>query len=327
MAFNLDNLAQVLRGRGLKVVEVAGWDTRGYASQDLQGVRGVMWHHTATNRTAFFKSNSPTLNLCTVGRGSPGSPDYLPGPLANIVFGRDGTCYIVATGVANHAGTGSAPGIPTNMGNHWTIGIEMESSGIAPWDWTPEQFAEAPKLGAVLELAYMQTLPPADRPQIAHFEYSDAGKIDPAGWPGGMAGLRQSINAQIAAWSGGTIPQADTITPIVPKEDTLSAAEVSTIMEGFASMESGIRQNIRDHFLEGSTTGSGDNTTWRPGVTKIVIKNQRRINNANAKLGALENVVAQLAKCQGVAIDYAKIDASIKAALTDGIEITVGGAK
>lgn len=191
----LSNLASVLRNAGLTVVETAGWSNRGYAGQDLQAVAGVLWHHTATNRSR-FNEDAPTLSMCVNGRSD------LAGPLCNIVFGRNGTVYLVAAGVANHAGAGSAAGIPVNMGNHYLIGIEMESSGIAPWDWTADQLRVAPHLGAALERAYGVSL------QIAHYEYSSQGKIDPAGWPGGMDGLRDSINKILT----GTIqPQSITI--------------------------------------------------------------------------------------------------------------------
>lgn len=196
MGFNLDNMADVLRARGLKVVEVDGWKTRGYAQQDLKAAKGVLWHHTATasarNPAA---GNMPTLNVLINGHST------LPGPLANIGLGRDGTCYIVATGVANHAGTGVAAGIPRNEGNHYLIGIEAESSGTFPWDWTQEQLDAMPKLGAALELAYLMGEPEDYRLQLGHLEYSDAGKTDPAGLPGGMSWLRAAINNQIAAWS------------------------------------------------------------------------------------------------------------------------------
>lgn len=122
--------------------------------------------------------------------------------------------------------------------------------------------------------------------------------------------------ASIKAYSAGTTPQSGTIAPI--KEDTLSAAEVNTIMAGMASMEAGLRQNIKDHFLGGTTSADG----WRPGATKIVIENQRRLNKANAQIAALGEAVQQLAKGQGVVIDYDRIDAGVKAALADGIEIT-----
>ena len=200
----LSNLANVLRGYGLTVVETPGWATRGYAGQDLQAVRGVLWHHTATGRSAFERSEAPTLNLCINGRSD------LPGPLCQIVFGRNGTVFLTAAGVSNHAGRGIAPNIPENMGNHYLIGIEMESSGVAPFDWTDDQKRVAPYLGAALELGYLMHLPPELRLQIGHKEYSYDGKIDPAGWPGDMNGLRDQINQKIAEI------QAPAPTPIDP---------------------------------------------------------------------------------------------------------------
>ena len=202
----LSNLATVLRDAGLTVVEMPGWATRGYtppggAPLDLAGVRGVLWHHTATNRAAYAKSNAPTVQMTMNGRSD------LAGPLCNITFGRDGTVYLVAAGLANHAGRGSAPGIPTNAGNYYLIGIEMESSGVAPWDWTEDQIRVAPYLGAALERAYLQGLPADMRLQLGHKEYSSEGKIDPAGWPGDMDGLRASINA-ILNGSAAIAPQS-----------------------------------------------------------------------------------------------------------------------
>jgi hypothetical protein len=112
--------------------------------------------------------------------------------------------YVVAAGVANHAGQGSAPNIPTDMGNHYLIGIEMESSGVQPWDWTGAQLDAMPRLGAALELHYLQYLDPELRLQLGHYEYSSAGKIDPTGLPGAMDGLRARINA--IAYGSGPLP-------------------------------------------------------------------------------------------------------------------------
>lgn len=199
----LTDLADVCRSSGLPVVEVEGWRTRGYAGQSLASARGVLWHHTATGRAAFARADCPTLDMLVNGRAN------LPGPLCNLALGRSGTVYVVAAGLANHAGEGSAPGIPVNTGNSYLLGIEMESSGVQPWDWTPEQIDAAPRLGAALERAYLSWLPESDRLQLGHYEYSSAGKIDPAGWPGGMDGLRASINQALAGIntaSGGTKP-------------------------------------------------------------------------------------------------------------------------
>lgn len=102
-------LEEVLRpalGSRLKVL--AGWKQRGHG--DFKDVRGVMIHHTGNSReTAQSIAN--------------GRPD-LGGPLANLHIAPDGTVTIVAVGVCWHAGAGSYPWLPTNMGNWHLIGIE-----------------------------------------------------------------------------------------------------------------------------------------------------------------------------------------------------------
>lgn len=182
----LTDLAHQLRAQGLTVVEVPGWKTRGYSGYGFHGVGGVLHHHTATGRAAFARSNMPTLNLLTHGRSD------LAGPLCNIAFGRDGTVYVVAAGWANHAGRGSAPGFPRDQGNGWLIGIEAESSGVAPWDWTKDQLRVWPYLAAALEKSYLAARAAHLRLQLGHKEYSSEGKIDPAGID--MNTFRASIN-------------------------------------------------------------------------------------------------------------------------------------
>jgi hypothetical protein len=263
----LSNLATVLRAAGLTVVETPGWATRGYAGRDLAEVRGVLWHHTATNRGQFAGSDAPTLGLCVNGRSD------LPGPLCNIVFGRNGTVYLVAAGVANHAGRGSAAGIPDDTGNHYLIGIEMESSGIIPWDWTLDQIRVAPHLGAALERAYLGHLPEELRLQLAHYEYSSEGKIDPAGWPGGMDGLRASINKVL---SGAITTQS---TPTKPKEDTLSAAEVNKIISAIEADGRETREYIKALAYKGWQDDAGKR---HPGFMLVIEENQKRIDAIKA---------------------------------------------
>lgn len=201
----LSNLANVLRAAGITVVEVEGWDGRGYLDQDLASVDGVLWHHTAAGRN--FYTDAPSLNICTYGRSD------LAGPLCHIVLGRSGTAYLTAAGLANHAGRGSAYGIPTDAGNWRLIGIEMESSGVAPFDWTAEQIAVAPVIGAALEQEYLTDQAEDFRLQLGHKEYSSEGKIDPAGWPGDMDGLRDQINAIL---TGGPAAAPVISAPVTP---------------------------------------------------------------------------------------------------------------
>jgi len=212
----LSNLANVLRAAGITVVEIDGWQNRGYLGRDLADVRGVLWHHTAAGRN--FTQDAPSLNICTYGRSD------LAGPLCHIVLGRSGTAYITAAGLANHAGAGSAPGIPQDSGNYYFIGIEMESSGTAPFDWTPEQLAVVPVMGAALERAYLYDQAEDDRPQLGHKEYSSQGKIDPAGWPGDCNGLRDSINYVLA--TGGRVSLPEAVQP-VQYESTLDTSRPS----------------------------------------------------------------------------------------------------
>lgn len=336
----LSNLANVLRAAGLTVVETPGWASRGYAppgypAQDLQAVRGILWHHTATNRARYAESAAPTLIMCIQGRAD------LPGPLCNIVFGRDGTVYLVAAGVANHAGAGYAPGIPADMGNHYLIGIEMESSGVAPWDWTADQIRVAPHLGAALERAYLSWLPEAERLQLGHMEYSSQGKIDPAGWPGGMDGLRGSINAVLAG-AATTTPQSSTDTG---DDDMPTAKEIAdeifsrkfdrqgpgitgkvdlgAIIAWYDANNAAIAKSAADEVLTRPLMWAGfDGKGPTPDRSTTTVAAQIGWADAiaagtNGTIAALREVVEQLAVKQGVIIDYDKIAEKVAKAVND----------
>ena len=121
MAYSLTWLPEVLLGAGLKVAEQPGWVTRGRS--EMGAVKGVICHHTAGPA----KGNMPSLGVVTNGRSD------LPGPLAQLGLGRDGTYYVIAAGRANHAGRGNWQGIET--GNSNFIGIEAENTGLPgdPW--------------------------------------------------------------------------------------------------------------------------------------------------------------------------------------------------
>lgn len=126
MAYSLTWLPAVLESAGLKVAEVPGWATRGRA--EMGDVRGTLIHHTAGPASG----NMPSLNTLINGRSD------LPGPLAQLGLGRDGTWYVIAAGRANHAGAGSWRGEVN--GNSNFVGIECENTG-RPDDqpWPPAQ--------------------------------------------------------------------------------------------------------------------------------------------------------------------------------------------
>lgn len=180
-------------GKRLNVIEVQGWKYRGYQAANgwqMDAVKGVLWHHTATASARYWSEGAPTLNMCINGRSD------LPGPLAHIVFGRNAEVYVIAAGWANHAGEGEAPGIPVNRGNEFLIGVEMESSGVAPADWTAAQLEYMPILAAALERGYGGGNP--NFLQVAHKEYAGPaqGKIDPSFID--MDAFRDNINKLLA---------------------------------------------------------------------------------------------------------------------------------
>ena len=118
----LTELANVCRSAGLRVVEVPGWRQRGRPG-GMRKVTGIVAHHTAGAAATRRPDPYPSLGVVRDGRAG------LPGPLAHLGLGRDGTVYVVAAGRASHAGkVGDA-----RYSNAHAIGIEAENSGNEAW--------------------------------------------------------------------------------------------------------------------------------------------------------------------------------------------------
>lgn len=165
----LKGIARELRSLGLDVKVVPGWKDRGDAWSDRQG---VIEHHTASPEGS---GAHPALGIIVNGRGTPGTPTFLPGPLANFSIARTGTVIIVAAGSANHAGIGGPhQGIPANAANERTFGIEIENNGVGE-DYSPEVMNATIVLTAVL-LRRLDTTP---RMAFGHKEWTSR-KIDPS---------------------------------------------------------------------------------------------------------------------------------------------------
>ena len=116
-------IADRLREAGLVVEEQPGWQTRGRT--DGFQPNGVMWHHTASG----LGKDAPSLKVVTNGRAD------LPGPLCQVLITRSNICIVIASGRANHAGTGAWNGL-TDRGNSTKYGIEVENTGYnssEPW--------------------------------------------------------------------------------------------------------------------------------------------------------------------------------------------------
>ncbi|MFI9078133.1 N-acetylmuramoyl-L-alanine amidase [Streptomyces sioyaensis] len=182
-----------LTAEGLRIAEVAGWETHNRNSKGPWGpVHGVMVHHTGTSGA------DSTVQLCYDGR-----PD-LPGPLCHGVITKDGTVHLVGCGRANHAGLGDGDVLraviaekrlpPDNEadtdGNSHFYGFECENLGDGKDPWPPAQLAALEKAAAALCRAHGWT----ERSVIGHLEWQP-GKVDPRGYT--MDWLRERIGDRL----------------------------------------------------------------------------------------------------------------------------------
>ncbi len=159
----LDGLAMALEAAGLQVEEVPDWRWRGKTNFSPIG---VMLHDTVGGTDG----DAPSLNIVTYGRSD------LPGPLYNVLVGRSGRVYVVASGRANHAGrgTGAVEELGTGSGNRLSVGVGLENSG--PGHRYPTTQLTAVR-DAVIAINTMLGVPLTN--VWGHKEYSPGRKIDP----------------------------------------------------------------------------------------------------------------------------------------------------
>jgi peptidoglycan hydrolase-like protein with peptidoglycan-binding domain len=205
MSYSLTWLPEALRNAGLKVALVPGWETRGRA--EMGTVLGVLCHTTVGPRSG----NMPSLNTLIEGRSD------LPGPLAQLGLGRDGTYYVIAAGRCNHAGAGGWQGIST--GNSNFIGIEAENTGRGDDPW-PDVQLDAYRRGAA---ALLKRVGCSAQACAGHKEYAlpKGRKSDP---DFDMAVFRQSVAALI----NGVAP----VPSLIPANEPGVAAGRPTLRRG-----------------------------------------------------------------------------------------------
>ncbi len=231
-------LADRIRAKGVRVVEVDGWKTRGSTTYEPLL---ALWHHTAGAATGAV----PSLATCIYGR--PG----LSGPLCQVMQSRepDGNdiAYVIAAGRANHSGVGIWRGI---AGNSQAFGVEVEHIGAGQPPGHRHEIT-ARILAAGLEGGSRDA-----RNCCRHAEYATpAGrKIDfaVAAFPWNADGMR----ARVAYWIGREEEDVDeaTLRKVVRDEltklvDDIAAASGQKaheeINEGYTIPKSVIRRESR----------------------------------------------------------------------------------
>jgi hypothetical protein len=183
-----NTIADRLRNAGLSVVEVDGWRDRG--SSDFNP-RGSVNHHTAGPKDG----NIPSLNTLIYGRSD------LPGPLCNVAQARNNDIYVIASGRANHAGSGDWRGL---SGNSSVWGLEIEHTGTSSESWTEDRVDTAARVHAALIRGT------TDASMVCqHKEWAPDRKIDAYQSHGDT--FRNRINQHLSGSGGGTPPPPSSV--------------------------------------------------------------------------------------------------------------------
>lgn len=157
-----DWIPDVLKAAGLPVVVLEGAGTRG--GDTAVANPGVVWHHTVTGTNW----TTASVNNLLAYKGNTTTPP----PLCNIGTERDGTHYIVATGVANHAGAGGWNGV---TGNRSMIGFELYNVGTAAEPWPLAQLDSVRRATAAILFHVKRN----ETWLCGHKEWAPARKSDP----------------------------------------------------------------------------------------------------------------------------------------------------
>lgn len=235
----LTDLADVLREAGLKVVEIDGWETRGFSRKvgdvyraDLLDLHTIVIHHTATSQST--PGNYPTLATVRDGRSD------VAGPLSQLGLGRDGTWYVIAAGYANHTGKTFL----WWQSNSYALGVEAEAAGTGdPRDWPKGQMDSYAK--GVAALAKNYGVPVAR--VLGHKEIAAplGRKTDP------------SFDMRVFRTQVDTIPKEDDMTPEESNRLQAVESDVAKILK------------ILTGVLEDGDMQVPPRTIWRRAVTLI----------------------------------------------------------
>ena len=173
-------LDELLRA-GLPAEGYGDWKNEGHG--DFGVITHIMAHHTGGNSSPNAIQNSPSLGVCS-----------------QIFLRRDGRIFVVAAGIAWHAGQGSYPGIPRDDANRVSIGVEAENNGTEGWG--PAQYWSYVGLCAVI----LNKLGLGADRVIGHKEWAGAsqGKWDPGGMD--MNKFRADIAMKQRELRGGPAP-------------------------------------------------------------------------------------------------------------------------
>lgn len=222
-AANVATMAAVIRrarDAGVRVRLVEGWRNRGRPYSFRPGY--VFEHHDASPASS---GEDGALGIIVAGRSD------LPGPLAQFQFPRClddvPTVYVVAAGLANHAGAGGPThGIPADVANTYAYGLEVANNGLGE-PYTPALTYAI----LVVEAALLDVLGVSTSHLLGHKEWAPTRKIDPRlsmdTRRGDVADTRELAARGALTYAGDTdtMPTADEIARAVLNFDLTPGVE------------------------------------------------------------------------------------------------------
>ena len=250
-------LADACRDTGYPVVEVPGWRTRDVLDDEgrpkpMTAGHGVVGHWTAGPDSWETHSNTPSLNTIINGRTG------LRGPLAQIYTAFDGTLYVVAAGLCNHAGVSGWLG-ETGL-NDTFVGNEVESPG--DFSYTPEQLDVTPRLHAALLRRMDRT---ADW-SCAHFECALPAGRKPDGPARDMNAFRRTVAGYLADPSTIRKPlvAADPLEEIMALYDSTKDFEAGLTRAFLAALDQRLPRMVMALDGRGNSVFNGDMVAKTP---------------------------------------------------------------
>lgn len=220
----LTGLDRVIAGADLPYTKQSGADTRTAHRGGLREVKGVIWHTTETADSA-FRSGRTAPTLAYVTRQT----SY------NILIGRDGHVYIIASGTAAHAGRGSGHGFTRDDANRESIGVSFDANS-SNHPVTAAQLDAGARLGAALDQEWKGNLR-----HVMHGEWAPGRRSDPTQVPGGWAALRAAIKR--GSW-GDT---DNTTAPSKPSTSTASSGSSASKVWPHAQLAVTSRHTTASH--------------------------------------------------------------------------------
>lgn len=215
MATPVERSLAALRRRGVPVGEHRGWRSRAHLGAFTP--RAIMFHHDGS---ALGPSPS-VVDVIADGRSD------LAGPLSQFWVDTGGRWWVVANGLAWHAGIGAGWGdVPRDSGNRYSFGVETDHTIGESW---PAVMYDSLVAGFAAICVEFNLEPRVG--VVAHREYAPGRKVDPDGVD--MAGFRLAVKARMVTgedwFSMATVNDLKAALRAVLKEHTSTGELVNEV--------------------------------------------------------------------------------------------------